>query len=342
LVDESAKQKKELLGLGLVSGGLDSLTACLLLQLQGIKVIGLNFKSPFCLCDKVLSHSECGLNLFYDKLNIKFYTKVKGDDYLEVVRHPKFGYGKNLNPCIDCRIYILKKAKEFQEEIGADFIFTGEVLGQRPKSQNRKALDIVEKESELEGNLLRPLSARLLKPTILEENGLIDRSKLLDIQGRSRKKQLELAREHGLLQNYFACGGCLLTDQSFANRMKDLLDYNENVTMKDVNILKYGRHFRYKNAKIIIGRDHGENTVLLQIKDPKDYVMEARDVVGPITVIQGEINDKVLDFAGKLTLRYADFEGTVGFVKYSYENNQEDREIIIKEEEKESLKSYIL
>ena len=333
---------KEVIGLGLVSGGLDSLTACLLLQLQGVKVIGLNFKSPLCICDKVLSHSECGLNLFYDKLNIEIHTKVKEDDYLKVVRNPKFGYGKNMNPCIDCRIYILKKAKEFMHEIGADFIFTGEVLGQRPKSQNKQALDIVEKEADLEGLLLRPLSAQLLKPTTPENEGLVDRSKLYDIQGRSRKKQLELAREHGLLQNYFACGGCLLTDQSFASRMRDLLEYNDEATMEDVKILKYGRHFRYKNAKIIIGRDKGENTMLLQIKTSSDYVMEARDVVGPITLIHGEVNEEALKFAGKLTLRYADFEGEKGFVKFAFNGKNEEKEISLKEDELNELKSHIL
>ncbi|MFW9819776.1 MAG: hypothetical protein ACFFE5_09220, partial [Candidatus Thorarchaeota archaeon] len=247
------ENKDKITGLGLVSGGLDSLTACLLLQLQGINIIGLNFKSPFCLCDKVLSHSDCGLNIFHEKLGIKVYTIPKGDEYLEIIRNPKFGYGKNLNPCIDCRIYILKKAKEFKDQVGADFIFTGEVLNQRPKSQHMRALKIVEKESGLEGKLLRPLSALRLKPTIYEEQGLIDRKKLLGISGRSRKIQLELARKHLLLENYYACGGCLLTDVNFANKMRDYLKFNKKLRMEDIHILKYGRHFRYKNIKIIVG-----------------------------------------------------------------------------------------
>ncbi|MHA1458554.1 MAG: hypothetical protein ACTSQR_02700, partial [Promethearchaeota archaeon] len=135
------------IGLGLISGGLDSLIACLVLKLQNIEVIGLNFKSPFCICDKAYKNAECGLNLYYDKLGIKTYYLQKEDDYLEVIRNPKYGYGKNLNPCIDCRIYILKKAKLFAEKINADFIFTGEVIDQRPKSQNLKALRIIEEES---------------------------------------------------------------------------------------------------------------------------------------------------------------------------------------------------
>ncbi|MFW9951619.1 MAG: hypothetical protein ACFFKA_16005, partial [Candidatus Thorarchaeota archaeon] len=229
---------KKLLGLGLVSGGLDSLLACYILKLQKIDIIGLNFKSPFCICDKAYKNSECGLDLLYDKLGIDIKYLRKEDDYLEIVRSPKYGYGKNLNPCIDCRIYILKKAKDYANKVGADFIFTGEVLNQRPKSQNRKALDVVEVESGLQNKLLRPLSALLLKPTIYEQNGVIDRSKLLDIKGRSRTKQLELAREYGLLNEYFACAGCLLTDRAFSNRMRDYIKYNKNLFMKDIPLLK--------------------------------------------------------------------------------------------------------
>ncbi len=338
------KNEEKIVGLGLVSGGLDSLTACLILKLQGIEVVGLNFKSPFCLCDKSLSHSECGLNLFYDKLDIKINTLAKGDDYLEIVKNPKFGYGKNLNPCIDCRIYILKKAKDYMRKFNAHFIFTGEVLNQRPKSQNLKALKIVESEAELEGILLRPLSAKLLKPTILEKQGLIDRSKLLAIWGRSRKIQLELARKHGLLENYYACGGCLLTEQSFANRMRDYMDHcqEKELKMTDVNILKYGRHFRFKSAKIIIGRNEIENNILLELKNPEDTIMEAKSVVGPITIVQGSIDNDVLQFAAKMTLRYSDFEGIEGQICFSKKSSKMSNILTVKKEKDEVLKTYIL
>ncbi|MFX0012742.1 MAG: hypothetical protein ACFE9R_20695, partial [Candidatus Hermodarchaeota archaeon] len=276
------------IGLGLISGGLDSLIACLVLKLQNIEVVGLNFKSPFCICDKAYKNAECGLNLFYDKLGIKTHFLQKEDDYLDIVKDPKFGYGKNLNPCIDCRIYILKKAKKFANQIKADFIFTGEVIDQRPKSQNLKALKIIEEESDLKGNLLRPLSALLLEPTILEENGLIDRTKLLGIKGRSRKKQLELARRHELLNEYNACGGCLLTEKEFANRMRDYLKFSEHPTMEEVKLLKYGRHFRFNGAKIIVGRNELENNSLFYLKGPDDVVMETLYVKGPLTLIQGK------------------------------------------------------
>lgn len=340
--DEKKEKKDQIIGLGLVSGGLDSLTSCLLLQLQGIEVIGLNFKSPFCLCDKVLSHSDCGLNLYHDKLGIKVFTIPKGDDYLDIIRNPKYGYGKNLNPCIDCRIYILKKAQEFNETLNADFIFTGEVLNQRPKSQHRQALQLVEKESGLEGKLLRPLSAHLLKPTIYEEQGLIDRKKLLSIQGRSRKIQLELARKHGLLENYYACGGCLLTDGNFANRMRDYLRFNKNLKMEDIHILKVGRHFRYKNTKIIVGRNESENKKLINLKNPNDLILEAKGVSGPITIVQGDYNNSALKFAAKLTLRYSDLNQLQGQIIYGTDYDNLTDEMTLEIENDEILKKYIL
>ncbi len=343
MVNENKKDlNQKVVGLGLVSGGLDSLIACLLMKLQDIEVIGINFTSHFCLCAKAYKNTECGLNLVYDNLGINIHSYPKEDDYLEIVRNPKFGHGKNLNPCIDCRIYILKKAKSLMKEFKADFIFTGEVLNQRPKSQHYKALNIVEKESDLQGILLRPLSAKLLDPTIFEEQGLIDRSELLAIRGRSRQIQLEFARKHNLLNNYNACGGCLLTDDKFTNRMRDYMKYNKDLTMKDVNFLKYGRHFRYKNSKILIGRNHGENSILLQIKNPEDIIMEAKDVVGPITIIQGKIDQDALEFAAKLTLRYSDLDKSEGEVTYFSEKSPLKEIIKILKGNTKLIEDYIL
>ena len=330
------------IGLGLVSGGLDSLISCLVLKLQNIKVIALNFKSPFCICDKAYKNAECGLNLYYDKLGIKIHYLQKEDDYLEVIKNPKFGYGKNLNPCIDCRIYILKKAKLFAEQINADFIFTGEVLNQRPKSQNLKALRIIEEESDLKGKLLRPLSALLLKPTILEEKGLIERSKLLGIKGRSRKKQLELARTHGILNEYNACGGCLLTEKEFANRMRDYLQFNKNPTMEGVRLLKHGRHFRYNGAKIIVGRNELENNFLIHLKESDGIIMEASNVKGPITLIQGNIEEAVIKFAARLTLRYSDALKPRGEVIYGREPDILNEHLTVEKATQEFLTPFLL
>ncbi len=335
-------KNNKLLGLGLISGGLDSLIATLVLKLQNIEVAGLNFKSPFCTCDKAYKNSDCGLNLYHEKLGIKTYFLQKEDDYLEIVRNPKFGYGKNINPCIDCRIYILKKAKEFAKEINADFIFTGEVLNQRPKSQNSKALKIVEEESGLTGKLLRPLSALLLKPTIYEEQGLVDRARLLGIRGRSRSIQLEMARKYNLLNEYFACGGCLLTDASFSSRMVDYFLYNKNPKMDDIKYLKYGRHFRFKNSKIIVGRNEIENKILIQIKGPNDVVLQAKDVVGPTTIIQGSPDDEIIQFAANLTISYSDLKEALGTVEYSNSKLNSKNLLVANKENKELFKAHIL
>jgi tRNA U34 2-thiouridine synthase MnmA/TrmU len=340
--DNNSMPKNEIIGLGLVSGGLDSLIACLLVQQQGIKVIGLNFTSPFCQYNKESSQEECKLDLFQEKLGIEIYYKPLEEDYLEILRNPKFGYGKHLNPCIDCRIYILKKAKDFMKEINADIIFTGEVLDQRPKSQHLKALKIVEKESDLEGRLLRPLSAHQLKPTIYEQERLIDRKKLLGIRGRSRRIQMKLARENKLLENYYACGGCLLTDENFTNRLKDAFKYKAKLLLEDIPIIRTGRHFRYKQTKIIVGRNENENNLLLNLKGPNDLLMEAVGVPGPITIIQGDYNDDSLNFAAKLTLRYSDLIQLQGKVKYGTDYGNLNNEKTVEIQNNENFEIYRL
>ncbi|MFX1363848.1 MAG: tRNA 4-thiouridine(8) synthase ThiI [Promethearchaeota archaeon] len=340
--DESFKKKGRIIGLGLISGGLDSLVACFLLQLQKIEIIGLNFTSPFCQYNKNASQRECNLELFENKLGIQMHYLPLEDDFLEIIKNPRFGYGKHLNPCIDCRIYILRKAKEYRKKISADFIFTGEVLNQRPKSQHMNALKIVEKESDLEGKLVRPLSALHLKPTIYELQGLIDRTKLLGIKGRSRKIQMEIARKHGILNNYYACGGCLLTDEHFTNRMNDYFKFNDHQKMDDIAILKVGRHFRYKDIKIIVGRNESENNQLLTLKRSKDLIIEASDVPGPITIVQGRINKLSLKYAAMLTLRYSDLNQLKGYVNYGTDYNNLKKSICIEVEYDLNLKEYIL
>ena len=201
------------------------------------------------------------------------------------------------------------------KKINADFIFTGEILNQRPKSQHMKALKIVERESGLEGKLLRPLSALQLKSTIYEEKGLIDRQKLLGIKGRSRKIQLQLAREYGLLENYYACGGCLLTDVNFANRMRDYMKFNDNPRIYDIHILKYGRHFRFKKNKIIVGRNEKENKKLLELKQKTDYIFEVPNIGSPITVLKGLKTREAVKIAAQITARYSDSKGKTK-VKY--------------------------
>jgi tRNA U34 2-thiouridine synthase MnmA/TrmU len=211
-----------------------------------------------------------------------------------------------MNPCIDCRIYTLKKAKKYAKKIGASFIFTGEVLDERPMSQHMRALKIIEKEAGLEGKILRPLSAKLLPETEIEKKGLVNREKLLNIRGRSRKTQIQLAKNWKI--NDYPCpsGGCLLTYKEFADKVRDLVIHEKRLRMKDIPFLKVGRHFRLGKNKIIVGRNEEENKQLLKIKNVSDYYFEVLDYGSPITLLQGPKTKKAIEKAAGLTARYSD------------------------------------
>jgi tRNA U34 2-thiouridine synthase MnmA/TrmU len=288
--------------LALLSGGLDSTLAVKLVQEQGIDVVGLNFTSPFCLCGE----DEGGATGAAKQLGIPLRVIAVGDEYLKMLRNPKHGYGRNLNPCIDCRIFMLRKAKKYAEAIGASFLLTGEVLNERPMSQRRKALKIIEEEAGLEGQILRPLSARLLPKTVAEERGWVDRKKLLDIEGRSRKKQISLAAEFGVSNYPCPAGGCLLTCREFAAKMRDLFKHEKRVTIEDINLLRIGRHFRSGRNKIIVGRDETENAQLQRLKAKTDYLFEVPGCGSPITLLRGPTIETAIGIAAALTLRYSD------------------------------------
>lgn len=305
---EESEIKPKIKAIILLSGGLDSAIAAKLLVDQGIDVIGLNYHSPFCVCNSKAQSYECGALFFAQKIGIPFKMLQKGNDYLELVKKPRFGYGKNMNPCIDCRIHILKDAKKYADQIGAKFIITGEVLGQRPKSQTMNAMRIIEKESGLEGLLLRPLSAGLLPETIPEKEGWVDRQKLLALQGRRRNVQVELGQKLELIRQYCAGGGCLLTDKIFAAKVRDYLQYNDPPKMDDMRFLKLGRHFRINTIKIIVGRDETENRSLAGWARPSDVVIELKNLKGPSTLIESAKTQGDLIIAAQLTLSYCDGE----------------------------------
>ncbi|MDH7564715.1 MAG: hypothetical protein QHH24_07590 [Candidatus Bathyarchaeota archaeon] len=299
---------KKIKALALLSGGLDSALAVKLMLDQGINVEAVNFVSPFCRCGR----GGCGAAEVAKRLKIPLKVVSLGEEYLKIVRKPKHGYGKNMNPCIDCRILTLKKAKRYAAKSGAAFIFTGEVLNQRPMSQHLAALNTIEKEAGLEGKLLKPLSAKLLPATEAEKKGWVDREKLLDISGRSRKRQLELARI--LDVTGFACpaGGCLLTCGEFAAKLKDLFRHKKRVSLRDVELLKVGRHFRFGDNKIIVGRNKAENEILLRLRMRGDYAFEAQGCGSPITLLQGRKTKAAIEKAAELTARYCDSkQGTV-------------------------------
>ena len=296
----------------LLSGGLDSILATKIILNQGIEVEAINFTSPFCLCGK----GGCGAHKFAEELNIPLKTIRVGNEYLKLLRNPKHGYGKNFNPCLDCRIFMFKQAKDYAKEIGASFIFTGEVLGERPMSQHKKAMYLIEQESGLKDMILRPLSAKLLPETPMEKKGLVDRSKLLAISGRSRKPQIKMAKDFEIFNYPCPSGGCLLTYKEFAAKVRDLFKYKKRVVESDIALLKIGRHFRIGLNKIIVGRNHQENQRLLSSKKITDYYFEVPDCGGPITLLKGRKTKKIIVAAAGLTAYYSDNKSPNMIVNY--------------------------
>lgn len=316
--------------LALLSGGLDSILATKLILDQGIEVVAVNFNLPF------VAEKEDYAGEVAKRFGIPLVRVEAGEEYLDMVRNPKYGYGSGMNPCIDCHIYMLREAKRIAKEVSAEFIFTGDVLGERPMSQHRKALELEEKEAGLEKMILRPLSAKLLPETIPEREGWIDRSKLLDIKGRSRKPQIALAKEFGMQDAYPSpAGGCLLTYKEFASKARDLFEHKEKVTKRDVSLLKIGRHFRVAASKIIVGRNEEENKLLMDLKNPEDYVFEVPGYGSPITILEGEKSKEAIELAAKLTARYSDAGvgaeegGVLVEVKYEGEEQMQVKSVIV-------------
>ena len=303
--DDKEKKPK---AVALLSGGLDSSLAIRMMLEQGVDVEAVAVKTPFCDfdCGKGCGHR---VKEVADELGIKLKTVYFGEDYLQMLKNPKHGYGSGMNPCIDCRGMMYKAAKEHMEKIGADFIVTGEVLFQRPMSQNNRALNIIENEAGLDGKVLRPLSAKHLAPTDAEKAGLISREALGEIKGRSRKGQLALAEHFGIAEPPNAAGGCLLTDPAFSKRIEDLYEHSDSLpSLNDVDLLKVGRHFRLgPRAKLVVGRNHEENEIIRALAIETDVVLEAKDHVGPVSLLRStSVDDDLVGQSARITLRYSD------------------------------------
>ena len=322
-------RRKNIKAVALLSGGLDSILAIQIILEQGIDVIGVCFALPYCSLD---DNGKSIAEKIALKLGIEFRMETMGRDYLEIVKRPKYGHGTGMNPCIDCKIYMLKRAKEIMEIEEAEFVITGEVLGQRPMSQHRIALNILERDSGMQGRLLRPLSAKHLPETIAEKEGLVDRSRLLGIKGRGRKEQIALAKEKGINIYIPAAGGCVLTDKFFTRKMKDILDHDEDIDWDDILILNIGRHFRFGRSKIIVGRNEKENTALSKMRKPGDYIFELpEEIPGPLTLLQEEKSAKAIELAAALTLRYSDLKQKNAVVMYGeyYKTNTIEADVSV-------------
>lgn len=289
----------------LFSGGLDSTLAIRLMQVQGIAVEAIHFTSPFF---GVSPDSDCGkydARRAAEMLGIPLTIQNLGEEYLEMLRNPFHGYGKAINPCIDCHAYFLRKAKEFMLATGADFVITGEVLGQRPMSQRRDALAIVERDGELQGLLLRPLSAKLLTLTVPEREGWVNREQLPSIKGRSRKIQIQLAAELGVKEYPNPAGGCLLTEVSYASKVRDIFDHSEKLAGRDFRLLRIGRHFRLdQQTRLIIGRDDRENELLSASARADETAFRWDEGGSPLGLLVGVVTEEKLQTAARILLRY--------------------------------------
>jgi tRNA U34 2-thiouridine synthase MnmA/TrmU len=295
--------------IALLSGGLDSILAVKMMLALDIEVEALHFTSPFyAYTDK---NSDCRSEVIgiASKYNIPIKIMNERLEYIEMIRNPVHGYGKGFNPCIDCRIYLLKKAKEYMIETGADFVFTGEVLGQRPMSQRRDTMRVIEKESGLEGLLLRPLSARHFEPTIPEKQGWVDRDKLLAIEGRSRSVQMQMAEDLEVKDYPPPAGGCLLTELSYIPKIRDVFDHAEELHLRDFRLLKTGRHFRLApESKAIMGRNEGDNNQLELLRQPEEAALTWLDGNTPVAIIIGRQNNDIFKLSAKILLRYTKAE----------------------------------
>lgn len=323
----------------LFSGGLDSTLAIKVILEQAVEVVALHFFSPFYTCQ----NKGCGITAekIAQTLKVELVTKFLGNEYLSIVKNPKYGYGKNLNPCIDCRILMLKKCREMMQELGASFVITGEVLGQRPKSQTLMALKLIERQSTLEGLVLRPLSAKLLQPTIPEEKAWVDREKLLDFCGRTRKPQIKLAAILAIKDYLCPAGGCLLTYSEFAKKVKDLISHEE-LNLNNVELLRLGRHFRVsKDAKLVVGRNEKENERLLNLAKENDYLFAPLEIPGPTALGRGDFNNKMIELSCSIICRYCDIDGR-GHTDIGYRRlpEKEDRRLTAKPIEDNTLLGF--
>ncbi len=288
----------------LISGGLDSVLAAKVIMEQGFVVIGLYFTSAF--SKSYGNEDETHAARVSKAIGIDLRIVDMGQDYIDLVRKPVHGYGKNINPCIDCKIFMLRRAKSVMQEVNSSFVITGEVLGQRPMSQRRDTFHIIERDADMRGMIVRPLSATLLPPTKAEQDGLIWRDTLLGISGRSRTVQMQLAERYGIRGYSTPAGGCLLTDKNFSEKLRDLFYEKQHVTSDDVRLLTMGRHFRFDEGnKIVLGRDNKENNMLINLAPRGYHLFIPQGFPGPVALLSGTPTQDIKHTIGRLIITYS-------------------------------------
>ena len=287
----------------LFSGGLDSMLAVRRMHRQGIEVEAVNFKTVFTCCQDQAGQAA-------RKLGVKLTVVRQEDDYLDLVRRPRWGYGKGANPCVDCRIYMFDRAKHYLQQSGADFLASGEIVGQRPMSQKRRDLDVIAHHSGCDDLLLRPLSAKLLPPTRPEREGWIDREQLYDICGRSRKRLIKIAREFGIEEIPSPSTGCALTEKRFSKKVYDLIEFDQAAGSWDFELLKTGPHFRIdEQTKVVVGRNSDENGTRNYMHDLPEArssaLLRPDGFPGPSVLLLGSATDAAIELAAGMIVRYS-------------------------------------
>ncbi|HTP04672.1 MAG TPA: hypothetical protein VMM54_05920 [Nitrospirota bacterium] len=303
----------------LISGGLDSILAARLVMEQGYNITGLYFTSAF--SKSYGNEHDTHAARVSKAIGLDLRVVDMGQEYVDLVRNPAHGYGKNVNPCIDCKIFMLKKAKTVMEEVKAPFVITGEVLGQRPMSQRRDTLHIIERDADLKGMVLRPLSAKLLSPTKAEQDGLIDRERLLGVSGRSRNVQLRLAERYGIQGYSTPAGGCLLTDKNFSDKLRDLFKDKQTVLSSDIRLLTVGRHYRIDaGIKIVLGRDNRENQMIMSLALKGYHLFMPHNFPGPVALLSGTPSQEIKQTIGRLIITYGKrVPGQTRLIRYGSE-----------------------
>ena len=328
--------------IALLSGGLDSTLATKVIIDQGIGVEAINFLTVFCTCT-TRGETCLASQKAVETLGIPLKVFNVSEEFLAIVKHPKHGYGSNMNPCIDCRIFMLKRAKAHMETSGASFVITGEVLGQRPMSQRRDAMRLTEKEAGLEGLIVRPLSAKFLPITIPERDGWIDREQLLNMQGRSRKRQIELAAYFGIRDYPCPAGGCLLTDPGFGRRMRDLMEHDPGFSLNDVHLLKMGRHFRLSpELKLVVGRNEEENQKIQTFAQREDILLNLAHFPGPLALLRGEVNEGEIRNASGITARYSKVKETKVEVIYKRMGEDFSQSLLVSPAREAEIKEWLI